>query len=653
MCLLRKGVPKGEPKHEYGVLLHNMTEEAYYGTCLMTDGRDVTLSWDHLHQAFKRIKEDSYIILRPKEKLLREIFIGAMADTTALELRIARCQSEYKDALDKVAAAKAAIAAEKKKNNVKQKVPKKVKMSDIRVNSHVCMYFTWEELESLLPRHTNVPDGNGQTELADQWRPGTIMKIVQIKWKKKVYTCVFDTPGKFTSQYNAEEILVARGNYLKLKKSNYVVPDSSSDDFSSSDDESHMPKLGTTASAKPNLAEHAGRTAVPPSRLILGTHPDVETAIPKKSADAKQNLADTPVAEGIKKGPTTPTEPQLDAAAVVDQRTMSKPDGDSNATCKHSGSDHLESAGRGDDTSITTANGATVPAAPRSDRAESTNSAGLDSDATELTANGSTAPTTPTAPQADAATVGDFDDTSKPSGSEHPASAVRGDDTTITTTNGSTVPAGPQLDAEDSTNSPGLGGDATELTENGSTAPTTPTAPEVEVTAVVEQTTMSKPEGDPDATSKPSSLEYPAPQVAAESPNKSASVADPTIAPTNVPTTHGSVLAEVKEVQEDEKPIQGSVLEAQKVDRPLGLYNKGNRELRKRRFPCPCCEEPADGSHQCGWCFQHVHVCCATPFQNSPEGFGQIMACGMCVETADGDCATQTWVEQTQVSDIL
>jgi hypothetical protein len=275
MCLLRKAVPKGEAKHEYGVLLHNMTEEAYYGTCLMTDGRDVTLSWDHLHQAFKRIKEESYIIPREKEKHLREMYIGAIADTTAIESRIAKSQAEYRKALEKVAAARAAVAAEKSKKKVTQKAPKKVNMSDISVNSHVCMYFTWDELQSPHPRPSDVPDANGQTDLADQWRTGTVTKIVQNRWKKKVYTCVFDTPGKYTRQYNAEEILVARGNYIKLIKLNYVVHDSSSDDFSTSDEESHMATLATTATAQPRVVKHGGRKAAEPPRLIRGTPPDV------------------------------------------------------------------------------------------------------------------------------------------------------------------------------------------------------------------------------------------------------------------------------------------------------------------------------------------------------------------------------------------
>jgi hypothetical protein len=84
---------------------------------------------------------------------------------------------------------------------------------------------------------------------------------------------------------------------------------------------------------------------------------------------------------------------------------------------------------------------------------------------------------------------------------------------------------------------------------------------------------------------------------------------------------------------------------------PLGLYTDGNKQLRKRLFPCPCCHEPADGSHQCGGCYQHVHVPCATPFQDSPEGFGQIVSCGLCDETKQDEDLTQIWNDNDNEQD--
>jgi hypothetical protein len=84
---------------------------------------------------------------------------------------------------------------------------------------------------------------------------------------------------------------------------------------------------------------------------------------------------------------------------------------------------------------------------------------------------------------------------------------------------------------------------------------------------------------------------------------------------------------------------------------PLGLYTDGNKQLRKRLFPCPCCHEPADGSHQCGGCFQHVHVPCGTPYQDSPEGFGQIVSCGLCDGTKQEEDYTQVWNDNDNEQD--
>ncbi len=103
MCLLRAkaATPKGEPTHEYGILLHNMTETMSYGTCLMNDGRDVTLSWDKLHQSFKRIKESNYIMPPEKEKECRDMYVAVCADTEALAIRIEISVKEYLDDIER------------------------------------------------------------------------------------------------------------------------------------------------------------------------------------------------------------------------------------------------------------------------------------------------------------------------------------------------------------------------------------------------------------------------------------------------------------------------------------------------------------------------------------------------------------------------
>jgi hypothetical protein len=64
--------------------------------------------------------------------------------------------------------------------------------------------------------------------------------------------------------------------------------------------------------------------------------------------------------------------------------------------------------------------------------------------------------------------------------------------------------------------------------------------------------------------------------------------------------------------------------------RPSALYTSGQKELRKRLFRCTVCDAPADGAHQCGHCYAHVHVICAPAFPGSPEGYGQVVLCGKC-----------------------
>ncbi len=64
--------------------------------------------------------------------------------------------------------------------------------------------------------------------------------------------------------------------------------------------------------------------------------------------------------------------------------------------------------------------------------------------------------------------------------------------------------------------------------------------------------------------------------------------------------------------------------------RPESIYKKYQKLLKKRIFPCPTCGDPADGSHQCVVCFAHVHVICGTPFEDSCEGFGQLVCCKHC-----------------------
>jgi hypothetical protein len=64
--------------------------------------------------------------------------------------------------------------------------------------------------------------------------------------------------------------------------------------------------------------------------------------------------------------------------------------------------------------------------------------------------------------------------------------------------------------------------------------------------------------------------------------------------------------------------------------RPTGLYEPGQKELRRLVYDCPTCGDPADGSHQCGVCFVHIHVFCSNPYPGTEEGYGQVRLCHEC-----------------------
>jgi hypothetical protein len=74
---------------------------------------------------------------------------------------------------------------------------------------------------------------------------------------------------------------------------------------------------------------------------------------------------------------------------------------------------------------------------------------------------------------------------------------------------------------------------------------------------------------------------------------------------------------------------------------PTSRYTMDKKKLKKRIFPCPVCGHSADGSHRCGDCYAHVHVTCRTPFEGSPEGFGQLLCCGKCLSVPDEEEFTQ------------
>jgi hypothetical protein len=86
---------------------------------------------------------------------------------------------------------------------------------------------------------------------------------------------------------------------------------------------------------------------------------------------------------------------------------------------------------------------------------------------------------------------------------------------------------------------------------------------------------------------------------------------------------------------------------------PTALYTTSEEKLKRRVYACPVCQAPADGSHQCGYCFAHVHELCGLPFEGNCDSYGQRMDCGQC-GTGNGEQElTQPWVEDNTPQDMI
>jgi hypothetical protein len=96
------------------------------------------------------------------------------------------------------------------------------------------MFFTWKELGVEARQSSKCEAKNGAYDNTGEWRSGSIQNITKNKFKKYVYECVFDTPGRFTGFFNTSEIKEARINFLKIQALHAAALSSSSDDGLSS-----------------------------------------------------------------------------------------------------------------------------------------------------------------------------------------------------------------------------------------------------------------------------------------------------------------------------------------------------------------------------------------------------------------------------------
>jgi hypothetical protein len=177
-----------------------MTEESVSGTCFMSDGRYETLGGDNLASAFKLIEDRRYVLPLSERNELREMYYAATACPDALERNIEKSKAQFLQRVEHARLAFIAKDATKPKKFERVKAPPKTPLRDITLGTKVSRFFEWTELDAELRKIG--PLGKGQ------WRTGSIIKIVKNKSRKVVYTCVFDTPGKYTNSMNADVIKI-------------------------------------------------------------------------------------------------------------------------------------------------------------------------------------------------------------------------------------------------------------------------------------------------------------------------------------------------------------------------------------------------------------------------------------------------------------
>jgi hypothetical protein len=81
---------------------------------------------------------------------------------------------------------------------------------------------------------------------------------------------------------------------------------------------------------------------------------------------------------------------------------------------------------------------------------------------------------------------------------------------------------------------------------------------------------------------------------------------------------------------------------------PAGFYGEQDTVWRERKFPCPGCGDPANGTHQCVGCFVHVHENCGIICVGSSQCVDKQLYCGVCSYTNDCTSQTQVWKEENE-----
>ncbi len=290
----------------------------------MTDGRLVTLPLDKLHLAFKRLRDDDYVMSVASCKQCYALYRAASSDDPTLKLRIANSVAEYFKAIADASAARSAKQAERAKTLAKQTAIPKVTMSHICLGTSVSMFFTWKELGCDPQQPSKCEAKNSGYDKAGMWRTGSITKITKNKFRKYVYESKFDTSDGYTGSFTSGEIKEARINFLKLQALHAGELSSSDDEFIGMDCNADM----LTAQRKTSPLQDDTHKPVTQKRrqglVIKGTQDDIPGEIV-----ARDEVDETAKQEGTSNGASESNTENEDACERT--ATDSKSEGEGEA----------------------------------------------------------------------------------------------------------------------------------------------------------------------------------------------------------------------------------------------------------------------------------------------------------------------------------
>ena len=634
MCLLRpkNAVPRGECVQEYGVLMHNMEESCTTGTCFMRDGRYETLDLINLHKAFKRIKEDSYVLGMAARSELWKMYQRATADQEALNNKIAESQARFTKARAEASRVRQAQAAARAQKATAQQAPKKATLRDITLGCNVSMYFKWDELEA--SDRAKGALGKGQ------WCTATILKMEPNKNRQMVYTCMFHNANRTKSKFNGHEIKIARDNYVRLQALQAAEGESSSEDGLSDVD----PYPAATKEPKNR------HKVIAPLVTIPGTQGE-----PERTTDSEQGSVEDE-ANANTTGDEVSVEGQSQdcSSAIKDNANMTV-DVDSGAGKTNDASITQ------DDQTNTTKNGSEgndsatkkVTLEKNANMIVDEDSGAGKTDDASITHDDQTNPTTNGSEGNDNATKKVTLEESVTDETKNATSSQRHSDNTSGEQERVACPTNDgSMTEDDQTNTTTYSNEGSDnatknvtLEESGVYAMHDPSSS----TTDTENTTAHQERGRGD-TNDGSMTKDDNTNTTTKGSEGSENDGSMTLEKRVVGETNdGSIAGETNDASST-KEASGSVTNVSRpksnVLPPTRRYTKEDAKLKQRLFPCPGCGESADGSHQCGDCFAHVHVICGRPYEASTEGYGQLVRCEQCrSDHEDDDTAdmTQVW----------